>query len=53
MHKKDNKKKVCINFSYFRFIKFKKECKMLLTNNKHFLTNCKKRLKEKINNKLV
>jgi hypothetical protein len=46
------KKKVCINFSYFKFIKPKKERKMLLTSNKCFLTNDKKYLKEIINNML-
>jgi hypothetical protein len=46
------KKKICINFSYFRFIKPKKERKVLLTSSERFLANNEKRLKEIINNML-
>jgi hypothetical protein len=40
------KKKVCINFSYLRFIEPKKERKVFLTSSKCFLTNDEKHLKE-------
>jgi hypothetical protein len=46
------KKKVCINFNYLRFIKSKKERKVLLTSSERSLTNGEKHLKEIINNTL-
>jgi hypothetical protein len=46
------KKKICINFSYFRFVKPKKERKVLLTSSECFLANNEKCLKEIINNML-
>ncbi len=51
--KKIIKKKICINFNYLRFVKPKKERKVLLTSNERFLANSEKHLKEIIDNILL